>query len=1110
MDVGDWLRGLGLGQYVDLFRASEIDADVLPDICDADLEKLGVPLGHRKRLLKAIASLGEPAPRPPQPRHAESAERRHLTVMFCDLVGSTGISATLDAEDWRDLVGGYLEAASAAVTHMGGHVAKKLGDGLMALFGYPLARENDAERAIRAALAIQRALAEINVRDAGSGRPDLRARIGVESGAVVVDSAGEVFGDAPNVAAKVQGLAEPGSIWATARVRRQIAGLFVVEERGAHDLRGVNEPIELFRIVRASGAGRQPSHRALTPFIGRDDELAMLLGRWERARRGEGQFARIIGEPGLGKSRLIDEFRARLVETPYSWIGWGASQLLQNTPLHPIADWGRQRFGGADTAAERRLADLEISLSSVGLDPVELVPLLAPLLDVPIPPERVADFAPDELRRRQLAALLAWIVAGARAQPIVLAVEDLHWIDPTTLDLLRALAEQGDGASLLIIATARPEFRAPWAERAHHGSITLGPLDRLQVRRMVGELAAHQLLPRDVVDGVSERTGGVPLFIEEVTRLLLERGAGRGANSIPPTLQQSLTARLDRLGTAREVAMIGAALGRGFSHALLRAVAGLDDAPLREALERLAEADILLVEGVPPEADYRFKHALIQDAAYENLLKSRRRALHRRVAAALRDQFPDLASAQPEALAHHFTQGGETRAAIEWWGRAGEQALRRSAFPEAISHLGKAIEMADDPGIGPSAREPGTALVSAARRANLQTSYAQAVMWSRGFGAEEARSAFARAEALAAAAPDAAKRSASLYGQWASHLVRGEMAATREAAATFLRETEPGGATAAAVAARRCLGMTRWLQGDFALAETDLEQAMRMHDPARDRDGRIAFGQDASIGAQSYLGHLNWHFGRPARARELVRDAMRRAVELEHPPTLTSAIQFELNFEVLRADAEAALPLARRLQQLGRELGLPLYSATAALGAGWAGGRLGGASEGGVELREALADFMRQGNRLFAPLFLGRLAELEAEGQSLETALSRADEALALSRQTGEYWSDALLHRIRGDVLQRADATDPAAAAQAYRAAIEVAARQNARGFGLQAALALAKLHRAAGRDRAARDILTPALEGFSPTPEMPEIALAWALLGTSGGKDAAGAVTIG
>ena len=408
--------------------------------------------------------------------------------MFCDLVGSTSISAQLDAEEWRDLVGAYLDAASAAVTEMGGHVAKKLGDGLMALFGYPVAQENDAERAARAALSIQRALAEVNRKNAGTGKPALNARIGIETGPVVVDAAGEIYGDAPNIAARVQALAEPGAVVVTARVQRQVAGLFVAEERGSHELKGVPEPVTLFRLVRASGGGRRAGQRHLTPLVGRDEEIAMLMRRWERARQGDGQLVLIVGEPGLGKSRLIEEFHARLRDTPHTWVEWSCSQLLQNTPLHPIAEWGRQRFGGADVPAEQRLADLENTLAQVKLDPAENAPLLAPLLDIPLPPERAPTLAPEELRRRQLAALTNWVMAGARAQPVVLAFEDLHWADPTTLDLLRGIAERGALAPLFVLITARPEFRPPWGMRSHHSTISLAPLDREQVRHMVASL----------------------------------------------------------------------------------------------------------------------------------------------------------------------------------------------------------------------------------------------------------------------------------------------------------------------------------------------------------------------------------------------------------------------------------------------------------------------------------------------------------------------------------------------------------------------------------------------------------------------------------------------
>ena len=647
--IADWLKTLGMSEYAERFAENRIDFSVLPELTDQHLKDLGIALGDRLKMLRAIRELVDAIPVSPQSALTESqdtaerrqpapipaaatpptvslaievaGERRYLTVMFCDLVGSTAMSAQLDAEEWRDVVGAYLDAASAAVAEMDGHVAKKLGDGILALFGYPLAHENDAERAARAALSIQRALAELNAKNASTGKPELKARIGLETGPAVLDAAGEIYGDVANIAARVQALAEPGTVLVTSRVQRQIAGLFVAEDRGTHTLKGVPETVALYRLVRASGGGRRSGRRQLTPLVGRDDEMTMLLRRWERARRGDGQLVMIVGEPGLGKSRLIEEFHTRFADTPHTWAEWTCSQLLQNTPLHPIAEWGRQRFGGADVPAERQLADLESSLMQVRLDSAELVPLLAPLLDMPLPKERLPALAGDELRRRQLAALTNWVLAGAKVQPAVLVFEDLHWADPTTLDVLRSIADRGAQVPLYILATTRPEFRPPWGMRSHHSTISLAPLDKTQVREMVAELSVRHALARDVVDDVAARTGGVPLFVEEVTRLLLESGEQGGAHAIPPTLQQSLMARLDRLGPAREVAQIGAVIGRGFSYKLLQAVAETGDATLEAALEKLSEADIVLVEGVLPESNYRFKHALIQDAAYENLLK---------------------------------------------------------------------------------------------------------------------------------------------------------------------------------------------------------------------------------------------------------------------------------------------------------------------------------------------------------------------------------------------------------------------------------------------------------------------------------------------------------
>ena len=1096
MDVGLWLRSLGLGRYEAAFSDNSIEADVLPDLTDGDLAQLGVNLGDRKRLLKAIASLGarEPAAKPTSPAPLSSstdfAERRPITVMFCDLVGSTGLAARLDAEDWRNLVGAYLEEASAAVTGLGGHVLKKLGDGLMALFGYPQAQENDAERAVRAALAIQRALAELNARNAGKGTPQLAARIGLDMGPVVVDAAGEVFGDAPNVAARVQSAAETGTVLVTAAVQRQVVGLFVAEDKGAHPLKGVPAPVTLYRIVRASGAGRRGGARTLTPLVGREDELAQIMRRWARALQGEGQFVQIVGEPGIGKSRLIEEFRGKLAETPHTWVEWASSQLLQNTPLHPVAEWGRQRFGAAEVAAEQRLADLEGTLRLIGLDAAEYAPLLAPLVDIPLPEHRAAKFPPEELRRRQLAALTAWVLAGARSQPVALAFEDLHWADPTSLDLMARLAERGAQAPLLIIATTRPEFRPPWSLRSHHSVIALSPLDRADVARMVGDLASRHALPKDVIDGVSERTGGVPLFVEEVTRLLLERGVEGGAQAIPPTLQQSLAARLDRLGEAREVAQIGAVLGRDFSYALLAAVAavadrgpvgGVGEPALQSALDRLVGADLVYAEGAPPEATYRFKHALIRDAAYDSLLRSRRQALHRRSAEALRDD-PERAAAEPELVAHHFTEAGLDDLAIEWWGRAGDQALRRSAFQEAIAHLGKAIAMADK--AGETSDKINRDIAQRRTLAPLRVAYGNALIGARGYTAAETAEAFAAARDSASGETAGLERLAADYGLWAHSYVKGELS-MRAHAAAFLRDAEARPRSPEAGVAQRVLGTTHLFAGEYGEARDRLERALALFEPGRDDDLALRFGQDAGVAAMLYLAIALWQLGELERAVSLVGGARARVAGLSHVGTHAYGIMHEAIFEVMRGDFSQAAANASEMARLARDYDLDFWRPWGFFLEGLAKSESGAPADGIEDMRRG-GELIQQNGLLLAPLVKLGIGQTEARAGDFARAVATFDEALALSERTGHRTFDADLHRARGECLLMRDPSAPTQAEEAFQTAIDVARRQGTRSFELRAALALAKLYRAVGRDADAHAVLAPALEGFPARSLLP------------------------
>ncbi len=1098
MTVGEWLKSIGLSQYEATFRERQIDMDVLPDLTEADLKGLGVALGSRKRMMKAIADFDSTSlPGGSSGSSAASAaaavERRPLTILFCDFEGST-VAAQLDVEEWRDILAGYVDEASEAVGRFGGSVLQALSDGLMAAFGYHQAQESDAERAVRAALAIQRAIGERNAKSPPYA-PKVSARIGIESGKVVVDSLGGVFGLATSVAARVQAAADPGMVLVTANVQREVTGLFLAEDRGDHELKGVPHPVHLYRIVRVSSGRRRTGARTLTPFSGREEELELLTQAWERARSGEGRLVLIVGEPGIGKSRLLKEFQARLGEAPHTWIDWNASQLLQNTPLHPVADWGRLRFDIAKTPTER-LAELEALLVQLGLDAQVIAPLVAPLLEIPLPAGRVSTLAPDELRRLQLAAIESWLMAGARLQPVILAFEDLQWSDPTSLDALARFAESGAQAPLYILATARPEFKPAWSAREHHVRIALAPLDPANVRRMVGALAPQRALSEEIIEGVSERTGGVPLFVEEVTRLLLERGEQVGVQAIPPTLQQSLAARLDRLGPAREVAEIGAVLGREFSYALLRDVSGLPETMLKASLARLVDAGILFVDGAPPEASYRFKHSLIQDEAYENLLISHRQALHLRAAEALGDSGGAQASSQPEAIAHHLTEAGRADLAIEWWSKAGHQALRRSAFREAVSHLGKAIELAD--ASTQASAQDQTVAATASRSLQLQSDYAQAVMWSRGFGAEDAKAAFARAREFAMRTGDPTERFKECVGRWVRSYVRGELGSARETAEAFLRDAENEGRPTAAGAARRVLGLTCLFQGDFVSARSHLERTLTDYDPERDAESRFHFSVDTGACASAYLALACWHLGDFARVGPLMDRAVSHALERGHIPTVVNVHAFKTILEARRGDPATALGSVEAQLRLSREHGMALYVAFGEMYATWARSRLADAGLAAGAFRPILANYLSQGNRADAPYFYGILAGLEAASGESAGALARIDEGLRLADETGEHWSDPELHRIRGDILLTLDPKS-GAAENAFQTAIAVARRQETSSFGLRAVLALAKLQQRCGRVSEARTVLRESLERFSATREMPEIAQAEALMAELG-----------
>ena len=597
-------------------------------------------------------------------------ERRQLTVLFCDLVGSTPLSQQLDAEDWRDVVTQYQQTARAAVTRFGGHVARYLGDGLLIYFGWPTAREDDPERAIRAGLAILDAMTPLNAKLGADNGTHLAVRIGMHTGPVVIADGGEVFGETPNVAARVQSAAEPDTVVISAVTQRLVAGMFVLEDRGPQALKGVREPVVLYRVVQPSGVRSRLDIAAgrLTRFVGREVELATLVDRWERAQDGEGQNVVVLGEAGVGKSRLVYELHEHLGSVPHTWLECGATPYTEGTPFHPVIALVSRglTFTPEDTATEK-LRKLEIGLRA--LASTETAALLADFLGLP-PPTRL-QLSPELQRRKTLDLLAQWNLALSEVQPLVVVVEDLHWCDVSTLELLGHLIAQSPTARVVLLATARPEFTPPWPARSNLTTVQLARLTKRQTRDMIATLARTEL-PAATLDALVARVDGVPLYVEELTKAMAEPGAARGVDAIPASLADSLMARLDRLSAAKEVAQRAAVLGREFGYPLLAAMVGMDEAALRQGLGRLVDAEILFARGEPPTATYAFKHALIQETAYQSLLKRTREALHARVVRALVAEFPERAEAEPEVVARHAEAAQLRDEAVAYYERTGE------------------------------------------------------------------------------------------------------------------------------------------------------------------------------------------------------------------------------------------------------------------------------------------------------------------------------------------------------------------------------------------------------------------------------------------------------
>jgi class 3 adenylate cyclase/tetratricopeptide (TPR) repeat protein len=1013
-----------------------------------------------------------------------TGERRHLTVLFCDLVGSTEIASHLDPEQWREIVGEYHRAAAQAIERFGGSVAQYLGDGVMAYFGWPEAHDNDAERAARAGLAILEAITKLN---GHSARPKLAARVGIDSGTVVVGAGAgkdtDVFGDTPNIAARVQAAATPGTVLISAEAHRLVSGLFVVEDRGAQALKGIERPVQLYRVVQPSGVrGRleaAAAARGLTPFVGREDELRLLMNRWERALGGEGQVALIIGEAGIGKSRLVQRFHEQIVDTPHTWVEAAGGAFFQNTPFYAVTEMLRELLAWrGDEPAEEQFAQLESALGLAGLKPTEAVPLLAPLLNLPIPANYPAlVLSSEQQRRRLLATLVEWALGAARAQPTVIVIEDLHWADPSTLELLQLLVEQGATARVLLLYTARPEFHVQWPLRTHHTQITLNRLSSRNVRAMVGEVAAQNALSEETIATVLERTGGVPLFVEELTRAVLESADARLAGrEIPVTLHDSLMARLDRLGPAKEVIQIGAVIGGEFSYELMRAVHGIADEDLQRALRNLADAELLYVRGIAPDATYLFKHALIRDAAYEALLKSRRKDLHRLIARTINEKFTALKEVHPEVLARHWTEAGETEPAIDAWRRAGDVADERHAFKEAEEGYRKALAILNTLSESPE-RD--------ARELELTNALIRVFQLTRGYAASETVKAIEHVRVLAEKTGDVQPLTQMLT-TWAVANTAGDYRAASSLADRMLDIAQREGSPASLGVAYHAQFWTRYYRGDLVAAEQYFLRGSALFDARGFR--QTPAPASATFGMAGINAAI---MGRADTARERIRWAVAAARQSNSPYALTYAQFLAALVELILREPEQAENLAAQALALSDEHGFPYHAAQSRIDLGRARAGLGSAAEGVSLIRQGLKGNAEIGAHAHITLHLTWLAEAQALEGAITDALGTIEEALLANPQQLVYRPEAL--RVRGELRLRTGLSESAEAD--YRAAIRLAQKLDARAWELRATMSLARLLAKQGRRDEARAMLVEIYGWFTEGFDTRDLKDAKALL---------------
>jgi class 3 adenylate cyclase/tetratricopeptide (TPR) repeat protein len=882
------------------------------------------------------ATQAEPSPTGPR---TPEAERRQLTVLFCDLVDSTVLASRLDPEEWREVVRAYQSTCAAVIQRYDGHIAQYLGDGLLVYFGYPRAHEDDAQRAVRTGLGMVEAMAQLNARLTRERGVELAVRLGIHTGLVVVGDVGSgtrqeqlALGETPNVAARLQGIAAPNTLVISAATLPLLGGFFACQSLGTPRLKGVAQPLEVYRVLYESMARSRleaAGSTGLTPLVGREPEVALLLERWAQVKDGLGQVVLLSGEAGIGKSRLVQVLTEQVASEPQGWLTpCQCSPYYQNTALYPMIELLERvalRFE-REESSQQKLNKLEGFLVQYGLPLAETVPLFAALLSLPL----TADYAPltvspEQQKQKTLHALLTILLRIAAQQPVLFVTEDLHWVDPSTLEFLTLLVDQGPTARILALFTCRPDFTPPWTGRSHLTQVTLNRLPRRQAAELTGRVAHGKALPPEVVEQVVAKTDGVPLFVEELTKMVLESGllqerAERYALTgplpplaIPTTLHDSLMARLDRLAAVKGLAQLGATLGREFSYELLQAVSLWDEDTLQRGLHQLVEAEFLYQQGLPPQATYRFKHALIQDAAYQSLLKSTRQQSHQRIAQVLEARFPELCEAQPELVAQHYTAAGCDEQAIPYWQRAGQHASERSAHVEAISHFTTGIELLTTLPETPERTQQALALYIA---------LGAALQITKGNAAPEVEHAYTQARALCPQVGETPALAPVLFGLWRYYNTRSQLHTARELGDTLLRLAQHAHDPALAVVAHYALGATWMWLGALPAARQHIEAGIARYTPDQRCAPVFRMGLDPGVGCHVYAAMTLWVLGYPAQALAHLHEALALAHELSHPYSLVLARCWAAHVYQLRRNIPAVHEHAETAVALSTEQGL--------------------------------------------------------------------------------------------------------------------------------------------------------------------------------------------